>query len=581
MSGRNMRAPRAERERGSADRRMMPAALAVWATLLARHAVGEHWDVAVMTAMGVSLAAGVAVLLLTRGGPDARPRKAAPRIGPQCLWHAAVLLAAVGCATVAGGLSDLAESRDPLIGLLGSGESGVVTVTAVATTPVMSSERREADCQIDMRVRTVWSRDVGSPSNATVRAFAEDDACRWRQGAAYRVSGTLKAARFGSATAWLDVDRDDDVRETSPPPGWRAMGTRMQEAFFAQTDRLGDQGRVLVPGLTIGVLGQDVHRQETEGASPVDDTYAGALEEDFKRSGIMHPMAVSGSHFVLAAELVRRCCARLLAPRWFAAVGVIGAYAVLVALVYPSDSVLRAAAMGMVGVAGLFLGRRSQALSSLNWTVIAILLIRPELSGSYGFALSCAAVYGIVLFDAAVAGFLEGLMPTTLARAVSVTVCAQIPTLPIQVMMNPQVPLLAVPANVVTSPVVGMTTLVGLAALLVSWALPGLGHGLVLLASVGTAVLERCATLLGSMPSGTLVWPDGVAGAIAMTAAELACAAAVAATMHAMRILRRDDAADAGIPDGAATGTPYRPTPMSRWTTWWRETCAMLFDVQH
>ncbi|PWG59458.1 ComEC/Rec2 family competence protein [Bifidobacterium catulorum] len=392
MNVRQASGPRAEREKGSVDRRMMPAALAIWATLLAQHALGGRWDAAVMAVTVVCLTGGAVALMLTRGPSSAEPRDIIPRGAGQCLWHTAVLLVAVAAATVSGGLSCLSESHDPVFEFMGSGASGPVAVTAVATTPVMASGRRDADCQTDMLVKTILIRDVAAPSNATIRVFSDDEACRWRQGATYRISGTLKTARFGAVPFWLDVAHADDAVQTSPPSWWRSMATRMQDAFLAQTDRLDDQGRILVPGLTIGVLGQDVHRRTDEGPAPVDDTYARLLEEDFKRSGIMHLMAVSGSHFVLAAELVRRCCARFLAPRRLAAGCIIGAYALLVALVYPSDSVLRAATMGMVCVAGLFLGRRAQSLSSLNWTVIAALLASPA-TGSRCPARPCTASY--------------------------------------------------------------------------------------------------------------------------------------------------------------------------------------------
>ncbi len=59
-----------------------------------------------------------------------------------------------------------------------------------------------------------------------------------------------------------------------------------------------DQGRVLVPGVTLGLLGQDI----LTGAR-VDETYARQLEERCKQAGIMHVMAVSGGHYALIARL--------------------------------------------------------------------------------------------------------------------------------------------------------------------------------------------------------------------------------------------------------------------------------------
>ena len=43
----------------------------------------------------------------------------------------------------------------------------------------------------------------------------------------------------------------------------------MQQAFFMVTEQLPDQGRVLVPGLTMGVLGQDYASFEIWGTVAV------------------------------------------------------------------------------------------------------------------------------------------------------------------------------------------------------------------------------------------------------------------------------------------------------------------------
>ena len=66
----------------------------------------------------------------------------------------------------------------------------------------------------------------------------------------------------------------------------------MQEAFFVQTARLSDQGKVLVPGLTLGVLGQDYVPAEGDGTD-IDSTYAAQVEDAFQRSGIVHLMAAA------------------------------------------------------------------------------------------------------------------------------------------------------------------------------------------------------------------------------------------------------------------------------------------------
>ena len=112
----------------------------------------------------------------------------------------------------------------------------------------------------------------------------------------------------------------------------RAIGM-MQEAFFVQTARLSDQGKVLVPGLTLGVLGQDYVPAEGDGTD-IDSTYAAQVEDAFQRSGIVHLMAVSGGHLAVTAALVRSVCSFFLLPRRFTALLVAMSYIMLSACVF-------------------------------------------------------------------------------------------------------------------------------------------------------------------------------------------------------------------------------------------------------
>lgn len=81
----------------------------------------------------------------------------------------------------------------------------------------------------------------------------------------------------------------------------------MQQAFLTQTAQLSDQGKILVPGLTLGILGQDYVPVEGADAG-IDSTYATQVEDAFRRSGIVHLMAVSGGHLAVVAALVRGVC---------------------------------------------------------------------------------------------------------------------------------------------------------------------------------------------------------------------------------------------------------------------------------
>lgn len=303
---------------------------------------------------------------------------------------------------------------------------------------------------------------------------------------------------------------------------------------------------------------------------PVDGTYADQLEERFRRAGIMHLMAVSGGHFVIVADLIRRFAARLLLPRQVTAILTAGTMTLMAAMMAPGDSVTRALVMSWMAAAALFLGRRPQALSALCCTAIGTLLVKPSMAWSFGFALSCAAVLGIILMSHPMGNVMSLLLPDMLADALAMTVAAQLSTLPIQVLMEPRLPVWSVPANILVAPVVAFATMAGLAGLAVAWVNVDMGSWCAWLASLGTQVMERVAMWLGGGEHATMPWAGGTAGALALATVE---AAGIAMAMLISRWFVPSSA------DHALPGRPFTRNPRNRIRIWWTDTRRMLSEL--
>jgi len=281
----------------------------------------------------------------------------------------------------------------------------------------------------------------------------------------------------------------------------------------------------------------DAYRLGGNSYAPGQDT-VGRLLDELESLGLDEELEDPGEHTVIlmewgeqmAAALVRSVCSFFLLPRRFTALLVAMSYIMLSACVFPSDSVSRALLMGLSGAACLFIGRRGQAMASLSWTTLAMLMACPHMSQSFGFALSCAAVLGIVLFADTLNAWMEPVLPRFVAEALSMTIAAQVFTLPIQVLIEPELPVFSIPANLMVAPFVGFATLAGLASLAVSWLIPWLGLQLARAASWGTAVMELTALELGSGSQATIPWAGGVGGAVLVCVVEAACAAAAIMT---------------------------------------------------
>lgn len=587
------------RENGGRDFRMLPAALAAWMASAAAH---QWWrwltlmDDDPMSVTGYAIGA-LAVMLL----PVALvvPSLAAHRlIRPlrASLGDAVAVMAVAGLLSAAAAVTaDSVRWHDAAHVQARDGPADVVAVVRVRS-PAVSSTVRGSDCQVDGRVVSLSIRRSPAnplserspvPSRADIRVLLSGDVCSaLTDTAVYRFPGTLSTASYGRQPLWLTCDdmRVPDV--VSAPSGTARIVKAMQQGLLRACDRLSDQARVLVPGLTVGVLGQDAvrvrdtasgaasHGSEeglssgTERVGSVDAAYAALLEEQFRRSGIMHLMAVSGGHFMVIAGLVHRLCSRVLAPRWATGLVMAVSDVMLAIVVFPSDSVLRALLMGLFGAAAVAAGRRGQSVSSLSWTVIIVLLIAPSMSVSYGFALSCAAVLGIVLFAGPLTDWLACMLPRLLSAPLAMTIAAQSLTLPIQILMDPQLPLASVPANLLVGPVVGFATMAGLAALFISWLMPQCGYVLAWIAGCGTSVMERVAAMVSDNEFATMPWAGGIPGALLMVLVESACATVLILATRWLRLLRSDGSGDGG--------QSFRPRLRDRIRIWWSQTVTMF-----
>lgn len=518
-------------EQGSRDWRLLPAALCGWAASLATH-MGFDYCVERdgrfgMLPLVVALAVPLLALLGLLGLPFLRSPILRVPVGVRravAAWHFSIIVcvvAAMACASSA--LTyDVLQWRDAASYAARNGERDVVTLVRT-TSPAVNSNRRANDCQIDATISTITASQVTQPSMMRVRVYADRPDCgTLKQGGEYRMRGTLAISQYGAMPLWLtDIASVERIR--GPNFALRTIGM-MQQAFFEQTSRLSDQGKVLVPGLTLGILGQDYVPPDSgngKTGTGIDSTYANLLENAFQRSGILHLMAVSGGHLAVVATLVRAVCSFLLLPKRVTAIAIGASYIMLAMCVFPSDSVSRALLMGLAGAGFLFLGRRTQALSTLSWTTLGMLMVNPHMSRSFGFALSCAAVLGIVLFAGPLGAWLTPIMPAFIAQTMAMTIAAQLFTLPIQVLIEPKLPVYSIPANLVVAPFVGFSTLAGLASLAISWILPTLGFIFASLASWGTAIMEFMALNLGSGDHATIPWTGDAGGALLIILVEI------------------------------------------------------------
>ncbi len=249
-------------------------------------------------------------------------------------------------------------------------------------------------------------------------------------------------SRLGAEAEFLPADFDVDT----PRPVLLALAARIRSGSRRASSGLHHEAGALLRGLTIG---------DTSDMS-------WTVEERFRRAGLSHLVAVSGSNVAIVLGAVALGTRRLGLHLRIAA----GAFALctFVLVVGPEPSVLRAALMGGIGLVAIAVGRRAEPLHALGLAVGALAIARPSLLTAAGFHLSVAATAGIVLWTDPVAQRLR--MPDVVARPLGATLAAQIAVAPVLLASFGELSLIAPLANVLAVPAVAPATVLGYAAAL-------------------------------------------------------------------------------------------------------------------
>jgi competence protein ComEC len=482
----------------SVDLRLVPAAAAAWAGAV----------VSVVSPQRTTLVAVSAVAALVTIPAIDRVMRRHRRAFRALPATTLALLVLVGSLAVGAVLRHERES-----GSLAQATAGGWTATlrgTVADDPLplaVSWGGTDPRIRYTLAVTAIEARGTATGAHGDVVVLASGEAPIL--GSTVAVTGRLQppASRTDRAVATLAVNGSaTTIRGPSGVQRW--VGTVRAAARDVVAQVPGDAG-----GLLLGVALGDTSR--------VDDELSNA----FKIAGLTHLVAVSGSHFAIIGALVAAAAAACRLPRLARAAAVLGADVVLVLLVGPQPSVLRAAVMGTVSLVGLLAGRPSRAPAALAASVVALLLTDPWLSVEIGFTLSVAATAAIVLLAGPWTERWAPRLGRGPAAGIAVPLAAQLACGPVLLAIRPQVGAYSLVANVLVAPAVGPATIFGVATALLAPLWPA---GALVLAHLGGAACWWIAAVgraMATAPGAAVGWAPGVVGIAALAAASVAAAA--------------------------------------------------------
>jgi competence protein ComEC len=397
-----------------------------------------------------------------------------------------------------------------------AGQQAVVHARLEVTSdPVVKSGRFDDYVVVQARVTRVQGRGEVFSVRVPVVVIGPVSWVEVDLGSVVDAFGRLSPSDDDGEAAVLSA-REPPVVVRPPGPVWRASSAVRRSIREAVAGRP-EAPRALVPAMVDG-----------DDAGFPDD-----LADEFRTTGLTHLLAVSGTNLTLVAGFVvvvaRWCRVR---GRWLGVVAGVG-IAAFVVIARAEPSVLRAAAMGTVGLVAMGSNGKQRGIRALAVAVLLLLLFDPGLARAPGFVLSVLATAGILFLGPALRDALAAWLPRWVAEAIAVPTAAQLACTPVVAAISGQVSLVAIAANLLAAPAVAPTTVLGLLGGLVGLLVPPAGHLLGWCAAPCAAWIIAVAHWCAHLRTAAVGWGTG---AVALVVLTLVCAA-VAALLP--RVLRR------------------------------------------
>jgi len=458
------------------DLRLVPAAVTAWVVT----AAGLTWGLGLwLAALSAGIGAGWWTVAHTQRRPQRRPLMRAAAAG------------VLGTAIVGAGFGiSVALRSDAVHSHALSGRFG--TADWVTVTP-SETPRRAGPARIMFRADMIRLGDSESDGTVTVFAPAVDfGQLGAGQPARFRARIARPARRDLTAAVLTAIGRPVLGRPTALQRAARAVRDRFAAA--AREVLPADQA-ALLPGLVLG---------DTAGIPAATTT-------EFRTAGLTHLTAVSGANVTIVCAVVL-LSAHLVGPRAAVALAAL-ALVVFVVVVEPTASVLRAAIMAAIGLMAVLSGRRRQAVPVLAATVIALMVIAPQLAVDLGFALSVSATAALVVLAPVWSARLVGRgWPKALADALCVALAAHLVTAPLIAAISGQFSLVSVLANLSVAVVIPPITVLGTAAAALVCLWPTMAGLLIRFTGPEVWWLSHVARAAGRLPGAAVAVPSGWAG---------------------------------------------------------------------
>lgn len=305
-------------------------------------------------------------------------------------------------------------------------------VTGRLMTYAPAEVRLETGDRVRILVRLRAPPEAGNPGQFSLRRYLERQGC------------------YAIAT----VERVQDAQKLGEVPrrslaAWSARVRKRILATYEQTmpQPYAELTARLLCSVVYGVRASPLPRE---------------IEEPFRRAGVFHILVASGTQVAMLAGVLFLLTRRSYRLRWwvfFLVFPVLIAYTLLAGA---AASILRAALVGVLTVAAFAFVRDFDSFTALAVAALVVLIPRPAAIYDVGAQLSYAAVLGILLCARPLYERWLRWLPRWAGLSLSVSLSAQLATMPLMAHYFGKVYWAGIVSNVVIVPLAGVLVCTGL-----------------------------------------------------------------------------------------------------------------------
>lgn len=230
--------------------------------------------------------------------------------------------------------------------------------------------------------------------------------------------------------------------------------------------------------------------------------------ETFAAVGIMHLLAVSGTHVALVGGGVMLLAKALgISAGWS---NIVAAFSIIFygLLCGGKPAVVRAVCMGLVYLLGKSLNRKPDKTAILGMALFISLLYKPWWIFHIGFQLSFLATAGLVFLLPQLTRICARSLPYKVAVSIAVPLAVQLPMLPLLLTYFHQLSPVSLVTNMVVLPILSFVLILTLVGISLCFIIPCLGKLCLMLAAQGLGFALWQVKFLHTIPLGNISLPN-------------------------------------------------------------------------